>query len=112
MSAADVAREYFARMRAGDIAVVDLFADDAELRGVGRRVRGRDAIRAFYEEAQRVQRAHPETGLVVGDGDRAMAEIHVDFADGRRQHMVDLFDLRDGRIQALTYFVADYPPSA
>ena len=109
MTGEEIALEYFARMRAGDLAVVDLFTDDAELRGMGQRVVGRDGVRAFYEQAQRVQRAHPIPGLVVAVGDQVLAEIHVDFADGRHQHIVDLFDLRDGRIAAVTYFVADYP---
>ena len=42
MSPSDLAKQYFAHMRAGDLGVVDLFHDDAVLRGLGRITRGRE----------------------------------------------------------------------
>ncbi len=46
-----VAESYFACMRAGDVAVVDLFHEDAVLRGLGFRKQGREQIREFYAGA-------------------------------------------------------------
>ena len=76
---------------------------------MGRVAKGRDAVRSFYEQAVTEQAPRPEPVMVVGEGDRVLGEIKVRFADGRVSHIVDLFEVRDGRIAALTYFIADYP---
>lgn len=106
MSAEAIAREYFARMSAGDAAVVDLFGADAELVGLGQRVRGIDAIRAFYERSIETAAPQPQVRTLLAGADVAMAELEIVLADGR-VHVVDLFETAGGRIQRLTYFVAD-----
>lgn len=106
MSAEELARTYFERMQAGDPSVVELFADDAVLVGLGRRVEGIDAVRAFYERSIAEAGPQPRVELLVGDGDRALAEIRITLRDGEL-HVVDLFEARDGRIASLTYFLAD-----
>ena len=107
---ADVARAYFACMRAGDLAVVDLFHDDAVLKGLGQVTRGRDAIRAFYTGA--IQEGRPQPGeplALLSDASQAFAQIEIRLGDGSVVHAVDLFEVEDGRIRSLTYFIADHP---
>jgi hypothetical protein len=104
-----VALTYFERMRNADLSVVDLFTEDAELCGLGRRVQGKDEVRRQYEGLQNESRPRPRPGLVLSQGDRVLAELKVELGDGRTTHVVDLFELRDGKIARLTYFIADYP---
>ena len=105
---ADVARAYFACMRAGDAGVADLFHEDAVLEGLGQVTRGRDAIRAFYTGAIQDGRPQPELLSMAADKGRVFAEIDIQLGDGGRVHAVDLFEVDDGRIRALTYFIADH----
>ena len=103
-----VASEYFSRMRAGDIAVVDLFHDDASLVGVGSKRRGRSAIRGFYQGV--IERAGPApraAGPMLAQGPRVAAEIYVDLPGGAVVHAMDLFQVEDGRIRSLTYFLCN-----
>jgi uncharacterized protein (TIGR02246 family) len=103
-----VAREYFRRMQAGE-PVAELFAEDGELIGLGTRVVGRDAIRAFYAQARSDAAPRPEPLTVVGHGNRVLAEAYIHLSTGVRMHVVDGFEVRDGLIRSLTYFTADYP---
>jgi hypothetical protein len=105
----EVVAEYFRRVRARDPRLADLFHDDARLVGLGTVVEGRAAIAAFYAEAG--ERASPSPvlqGPIVGTGSRAYADIVIALADGSRIHAVDRFDVEDGRIRCLTYFIADF----
>jgi len=95
-------------MRSGE-PVAELFSDDGELIGLGARVVGRDAIRAFYATARADAAPRPETLAIAADGDRVLAEAHIHLADGTRMHVVDGFEIRGDAIRSLTYFVADYP---
>ena len=108
--AAVVVEAYFARMRAADPSVAELFHDDARLVGLGTVVSGRPQIASFYGEAIRNASPTPRPvgPLLVGDG-RVAAEILIDLADGTTMHVVDIFEVDDGRIRTLTYFVADHP---
>jgi hypothetical protein len=103
---ADVATEYFSRMRAGDISVVDLFHDDATLIGLGTKRTGRDEINAFYEDV--IERAGPSpqfVGPLLADGSRVAAEIEITFPNGMRVYAVDVFKVENARIQSLTYYI-------
>ena len=112
MTPSQVVEAYFARMREQDLAVVDLFHDDAELLGLGRRVSGREAIAAFYAQAIEAGGPQPRAaGPLISDGRRVAAEIYIDLAGGASLHVVDMFHLEDGRIRLLNYFVSDEPPS-
>jgi hypothetical protein len=42
-------------------------------------------------------------------GSRVAAEVYIDLAIGATIHAIDLFEIQDGRIRSLTYFLADYP---
>ncbi len=106
-----VADEYFARMRAGDIGVLDLFHDDAKLQGLGMLTMGKEAIREFYTDI--IASAGPtprELGPKVAQGDRVFAEVLIDLGNELTIHAIDVFEVVDGRIKSLTYFTADYPP--
>ncbi len=103
----EIATEYFARIHARDVSVVDLFHDDARLTGVGAQRNGRAAILDFYSRV--IERAGPVPRLVGGllvDGGRVAAEIVIDLAGGFRGRAVDVFETEAGRIRSLTYFIA------
>jgi hypothetical protein len=99
---------YFARMRARDPSVADLFHENAELIGLGTRRRGRSSIREFYSGV--IERAGPSPrtlGSFLADGDRVAAEILVELSGGATIHAVDLFTIEEGLIRSLTYFIAN-----
>ncbi len=102
-----IAHEYFARMRARDLSVVDLFHEDAELIGLGTRRQGRTAILEFYSGV--IERAGPnprQLGAMLVDDDRVGVEILIELAGGATVHALDLFLVEDGLIRSLTYFIA------
>ena len=104
-----VVAEYFSRMRARDVDVVDLFHDDASLVGLGALRSGRDSIDAFYRGV--IERAGPvprQAGPLLATGSRVAAEIYIDLPGGPTIHAVDLFQIEDGRIRSLTYFLASH----
>jgi hypothetical protein len=106
MDPANVASEYFSRIRAGDISVVDLFHDDAILIGLGTKRTGRDAIHEFYQGV--IERAGPSprsAGPLLADESRVAAEIVIEFPGGQRVYAVDIFVVEDGRIRSLTYYI-------
>ena len=103
---ASVATEYFSRMRAADVSVVDLFHDDAVLVGLGTTRKGKDAIREVYQGV--IERAGPTpraAGPLLADGSRVAAEVYIDLSQDVSVHAVDIFDVEDGRIRSLTYFI-------
>jgi len=111
VDAKSVVGEYFSRMRARDIAVVDLFHEDAVLYGLGTRRSGRGEILDFYRST--IESAGPvprEAGPLLSDGRRVAAEIRIGLGDGAEVHVVDLFVVEEGRIRSLTYFLASHPP--
>lgn len=100
---------YFARMRARDPAVVDLFHDDARLVGLGSTKQGRPAILEFYRGV--IEGASPTPRLVgslLTAGSRVAAEIQIELANGATIHALDLFELDGDRIRSLTYFLASH----
>jgi hypothetical protein len=101
-----IATEYFARVRAHDSSVVDLFHEDAELIGLGTRRQGRESILEFYSGV--IERAGPTPRLIGSlliDGDRVAAEILIELAAGTTIHAVDLFAIEQDLIRSLTYFI-------
>ncbi|MBW2289687.1 MAG: nuclear transport factor 2 family protein [Deltaproteobacteria bacterium] len=102
----EVATEYFARMRAGDVSVVDLFHEDASLVGLGTTRTGKAAIREFYQGV--IERAGPSprsAGPLLADGTRVAAEVFIDLSDEVSVHAVDIFVVEEGRIRSLSYFL-------
>ena len=109
-SAGEVAEAYFARMRNGDPGVATLFHEDARLVGLGTIVSGRPAIAEFYAQSIRNASPAPRSAAPLAvDGDRVLAEVYIDLANGVTMHVVDLFEVDDGLIRTLTYFVSDHP---
>ena len=98
--------EYFARMRASDPSVAELFHDDARLVGLGKVTQGRRDIVAFYRRI--IETAGP-TPQIVGDplvaGSRVAVEILIELAGGATVHVIDLFEVEAGRIRTLSYFL-------
>ena len=108
MTPEEVARSYFTRMRAGE-RVDELFADDAEIKGFGRRTRGKAAIAQIYRDVQDASTPQPEIVAITTAGNRVFGEVRVALADGAFLHVVDVFEVEDDRIMSLTYFNAEYP---
>jgi hypothetical protein len=109
-TAADVVDDYFATMRAGDPRVAELFHDDARLVGLGAVIAGRPAIDEFYASSIAAARPVPELlGPPLVGGNRVAVEIRIALAYGGPLHVVDLFEVDDGKIRTLTYFVCEHP---
>jgi hypothetical protein len=105
-----IAREYFSRLRKGDIAVLELFHDDAVLQGLGMLTRGKEAIREFYTNAMESGGPQPsEPVTLLSDETKAIAEVNIALRAGGSVHAIDLFEIEGGRIRSLTYFIADHP---
>ena len=105
-----IVEQYFAFMRSADLGVLDLFREDAVIRGLGFRKHGREEIADFYAGIIAGARPSPSpAGPLLCDGERVVAEIDIELADGTTVHALDVFVVRDGRICSLTYFTADYP---
>ena len=106
---ASVVAAYFSCMRSRDPGVADLFHDDARLVGLGSEKNGKAAIREFY--AGVIERAGPRPSLrgkLLVDGKRVAAEIVIELGDEATIHAVDLFEVEDGRIRSLTYFLSTH----
>lgn len=110
MNATDIAQSYFDHMRAQDLNVVELFHEDAQLLGLGRRTKGKAAIKAFYTEAVATGGPQPApSGPMLSDGSTVAAPIDITLSDGSIIYAVDIFVIEDGKIRSLTYFLADIP---
>ena len=107
----EVVEQYFAHMRAGDVAVVELFHDDARLVGLGTVVAGRPAIDEFYAASIAASGPQPRLlGTPMVEGDRVAVEIEIEFStEMPPMHVLDLFVVDHGRIRSLTYFISDHP---
>lgn len=100
----DRVREVFARVRAGDLGVAELYAEDAVLiSGAGVRSVGRDGVRAFYQQAMAGMRPKPEVEAVLESPPLYVAVVNVATTEGSRR-AVDLFHLDGGEIQSLEIF--------
>jgi hypothetical protein len=106
----EVAEAYFTCMRNGDARVAALFHENARLVGLGTIVSGRPAIAEFY--AHSIANAGPApraAAPIAVEGNRVLAEVYIDLTNGVTMHVVDLFEIDDGLIRSLTYFVSDHP---
>ena len=101
LQGSDRVREVFTRVRRGDSAVADLFAEDAVLLfGSDGKLVGREAIRAFYARTIESIHPRPEVDEVLEAPPRYVAIVDVPTSKGR-QHAVDLFELGDEGIVRL-----------
>jgi hypothetical protein len=109
-SVAEVAEGYFACMRNGDAGVAELFHEDARLVGLGTIVSGRPAIAEFYSQSIRNASPAPRAAAPLAvEGNRVLAEVFIDLANGVTMHVIDLFEVDGELIRTLTYFVSDHP---
>jgi hypothetical protein len=108
MTPTDVAVRYFERVGSGE-PVDDLFAADATIRGFGNHVRGRAAIAEIYARTQAGDAPEPEPLAIAVAGNRALAELRATLRAGSVLHVVDIFEVDDDLITALTYFRCDAP---
>jgi len=104
-----VVNEYFERMRARDPSMVELFHDNACLVGLGKVMQGKTEILEFYRHI--IETAGP-TPQIIGEpltaGPRIAVEILIELASGGTVHAIDLFEIEDGRIRSLSYFLATH----
>lgn len=111
--ATEVVHAYFSHVRARDPEVYRLFHFDAVLNGLEMQAHGQEAIRDFYRRAIATGGPQPRlAGPLLLGGKRIAAEIYVDLASGQTLHVVDLFEVDQGLIRSLTYFLASEPPSS
>jgi hypothetical protein len=104
LQGADRVREVFARVRAGDLSVADLYADDAVIVfGADACVEGRAQIRAFYEQAIGGLRPQPTVEAVLEAPPLYVAIVDVPSADTRRR-AVDVFEVDDHGIRRLEIY--------
>ena len=97
-------------MRNGDAGVAELFNDDARLVGLGTIVSGRPAIAEFYAQSIRNASPTPKPAAPLAvEGNRVLAEVYIDLANGITMHVIDLFEIDGDLIRSLTYFVSDHP---
>ena len=99
----DRVHSVFARVRAADLSVADLYNDDAELTAAGRTLCGRKAIRDYYAE-KFVARPHPHVVATLTGGSMVAAVLDVQMPDGRRASAVDVFELDDTGIVSMTVY--------
>lgn len=105
-----VVEAYFSRVRTRDRSIVELFHDDARLVGLGSVTTGKPAILEFYEGVLDGARPSPTlVGELLTSGSRVAAEIRIEIPGGGSLHAIDLFEVEEGRIRSLTYFLADHP---
>lgn len=98
-----VVHEVFARVRARDRSVADLYAPDAQLRAHGRTHIGREEIRAFYESVFESTAPRP---TVVGlwretETIAALVEATTTVRETRIT-AIDVFTVRNASLLALT----------
>jgi ketosteroid isomerase-like protein len=97
-----IVREVFARVRAQDETVVDLYADDASVSVEDTVHRGRDRIREFYRGLFRDDPPQPEVQEVFSQGDLFVALLSVRRqSGGPARPVADAFTVVDGKIAAL-----------
>jgi hypothetical protein len=102
---ADRVREVFARVKAGNSGVADLYAEDGVVRVAGHEVMGREAIRAFYQRT--IDTIHPQPSVVEV---RQVDELYIAVVDVPTDkgpmNAIDLFELGDDGIRRLVIFSA------
>jgi hypothetical protein len=100
----ELVREVFRRVREGDLAVADLFDEDADLYYHDVHAHGREAIRRFYRRTIDVMapRCTVETLLETPPLYAAMIDLPT-----TKGHMkaLDLFELGPGGVQRLEIYI-------
>ena len=91
---------YFSCMPEGDLAVIDLFDERAELRGLGMLVNGRADIEDFYRGVIAGARPSPiPLGPLLCRDARVIAESGTGHVNGVRVYAIDVVVVAGGRLQ-------------
>lgn len=96
---ARVVRAVFERVRARDLSVADLYAEDAYLCH-HQRFDGREAIREFYASVIAIKKPYPIICGLWSSGATYNVLIETAGAEGPK-YTVDTFEIRDGIIRSL-----------
>jgi hypothetical protein len=101
---ADLVREVFARVRAGDLGVADLFREDAVLHYGDIRAEGRDAIRRFYGRTVDALQPQPVVDAILESPPWYVALVDLPTA-GPHMRALDLFELDGGCIRSIEIYI-------
>jgi hypothetical protein len=104
MRGADVVREVFARVRAGDLGVADLFREDAVLHYGEVRAEGRDAIRRFYGRTVDALHPQPDVETILESLPWYVALVDLPTA-GPYLRALDLFELDGGSVRSIEIYI-------
>lgn len=102
MPAEEMVRTVFARVRAADPAVADLYAEDARLDHGDGVHQGRAAIAAFYRDVFVTTRPQPQVEALFVNLPVVAALLRVAMGDGSVLRVVDVFHVEDGAIQSMS----------
>jgi hypothetical protein len=101
---ADLVREVFARVRAGDPGVADLFREDAVLLYGDVRAEGRDAIRRFYGQTIDVMQPRPVIEAILESPPWYVALVDLPTAVAHLRAL-DPFELDGSGIRSIEIYV-------
>jgi SnoaL-like domain len=101
MTPEEMVRAVFARVRACDPTVSDLYAADATLRSSEGLYEGREAIAGFYKERFRTARVQPDIEDLFVNLPLVVALLRVSTGDGAVLRVVDVFEVGDAAINSL-----------
>jgi SnoaL-like domain len=104
MTPEEVVGELFARVRAGDIAVADLYAEDGVLDTGDATCVGRDAIRDYYARVLQ-SGIQPNVEALYAKPPLYAAQLCVT-TPGGEVRVLDLFEVGDGEVRSLRVFHA------
>ena len=101
MTPEEMVREVFARVRAGDIRVAELYAPDGKLTNTDKTHEGREAITEFYRGVIRNGGVQPQVKEVYVSLPLVVAVLQVETPSGTVHHVADVFEVGDGAIRSM-----------
>jgi hypothetical protein len=97
----ELVREVFARVRANDIGVADLYAPDATLTSSDVTQVGRAAIAEFYLSRFREGGVQPQVQDIYLSLPLVVAVLRVETPSGAVHHVADVFEVVGGSIRSM-----------
>jgi ketosteroid isomerase-like protein len=97
----ETVREVFARVRAGDIRVAELYATDATLTNSDKTHEGREAIIDFYTNVIRNGGVQPQVEALYVNLPTVVAVLRVSAGSGVVHHVADVFQVAEGSIRSM-----------
>jgi SnoaL-like domain len=101
VSPEELVREVFARVRASNIEVAQLYAPDATLTASDTTHKGRAAIAEFYASRFHEGGVHPQVQEIYLNPPLVVAVLRVTAASGVVHHVADVFELEGGLIRSM-----------